>query len=127
MKTNNHKVWKFSKMMKQRKRVNTRIASMSSSGESFLPSRRAFFSSALAVFLSVFSFPLPAFFVFFPILFLLGASIYCLQTPEWRLRRKILRLQWKQPFSSEGKTKTRQIPTPVRRGPFIEGNLYKKN
>ncbi|KAF2610199.1 hypothetical protein F2Q70_00009083 [Brassica cretica] len=42
---------------------------MSSSGESFLPSRRAFFSSALAVFLSVFSLPFPAFFVFFPILF----------------------------------------------------------
>lgn len=50
---------------------------MSSSGESFLPSRRAFFSSALAVFLSVFSLPLPAFFVFFPI-------FVCLQ--EWRLR-----------------------------------------
>lgn len=49
-----------------RERVITRMASMSSSGESFLPSRRAFFSSALAVFLSVFSFPLPGFFVFFP-------------------------------------------------------------
>jgi hypothetical protein len=43
------------------------MASMSSSGESFLPSRRAFFSSALAVFLSVFSFPVPGFLVFFPL------------------------------------------------------------
>lgn len=39
---------------------------MSSSGETFLDSRRALFSSALAVFFSVFSFPLPGFFVFFP-------------------------------------------------------------
>lgn len=45
----------------------TRIESMSSSGESFLDSLRARFSSALAVFFSVFSFPFPGFFVFFPI------------------------------------------------------------
>ncbi|MFS7971618.1 hypothetical protein Hanom_Chr09g00834971 [Helianthus anomalus] len=44
------------------------MASMSSSGETFLDSLRAFFSSALAVFLSVFSFPFPGFFVFLPIL-----------------------------------------------------------
>lgn len=60
----------YRKQWRWRIRVNTRMASMSSSGESFLPSLRAFFSSALAVFLSVFSLPLPAFFVFFPMLLL---------------------------------------------------------
>nr|GME17129.1 ADP,ATP carrier protein 1, mitochondrial-like [Ipomoea batatas] len=41
---------------------------MSSSGESFLDALLDFFSSAFAVFLSVFSLPFPGFFVFFPIL-----------------------------------------------------------
>jgi len=49
-------------------RESTKMASMSSSGESFLVSLRAFFSSAFAVFFSVFSLPLPGFLVFFPIL-----------------------------------------------------------
>jgi hypothetical protein len=45
------------------------MASISSSGESFFSSLRARFTSAFAVFFSVFSFPLPGFFVFFPIFF----------------------------------------------------------
>ncbi|RRT42056.1 hypothetical protein BHE74_00053397 [Ensete ventricosum] len=55
------------------------MASMSSSWETFfLLSLRALLSSALAVFRSVFSFPLPGFFVFFPILE---------QSPPFSLRR----------------------------------------
>ena len=46
----------------------TKIASMSSSWSSFFSSRRARFSEAFAVFLSVFSLPFPGFFCFFPVM-----------------------------------------------------------
>lgn len=65
------------------------MASISSSGESFLDSRRALFSSAFTVFLSVFSLPFPGFLFFFPIVFFNSSETeFTLCFESWQCGRR---------------------------------------
>ena len=100
---------------------DTKIASISSSGESFLDSLRAFFSSAFAVFFSVFSLPFPGFFVFFPI-FTTAASSGRVKQRLYKRRRWVLMVSFCNGIDETHRFLCLTKPSPTTRN--LAGDLW---